>query len=116
MGYVLLEAMALNIPIVSTTTIGAKEVLGNDFPGLINLFPEMKNNQKANTELDYKPLEKNTEILAEKLVQVINNPLGFTQKLSDEYSVDIVANKFETLTQIDVTEQINNQRTHVTTV
>ena len=116
MGYVLLEAMALNIPIVSTTTIGAKEVLGNDFPGLVNLFPVMKNNQKDNTDLVNESLQQATEILAEKLIQVINNPLEFTKKLSDEYSVDIVANKFETLTQIDVTEQINNQRTHVTTV
>ncbi|MCW3171846.1 glycosyltransferase [Shewanella subflava] len=116
MGYVLLEAMALTIPIVSTTTIGAKEVLGNDFAGLVNLFPNLENTQSLKTAYVKQPSPQNTAILADKLIQVINNPQRFIKKLSDEYSVDIIADKFATLTQVDATERVHNQPEYLTTI
>lgn len=116
MGYVLLEAMALNIPIVATTTVGAKELLGDDFPGLVDLFPDLKNKSSLQTASVNDSSLKTTQILADKLIQVINNPQGFTKKLPDEYRVDIVADKFETLTQIDATERTNIPPEYLTTV
>jgi len=115
MGYVLLEAMALNIPIVATTTVGAKELLGDDFPGLVDLFPDLKNKSSLQTASVNDSSLKTTQILADKLIQVINNPQGFTKKLPDEYRVDIVADKFETLTQIDATERTNIPPEYLTT-
>ena len=73
MGYVLLEAISLNLPIISTCTNGAREVLGEDFIGLV----------------------KTGESISEKVLMALRNPEKFKLELSDEYEAKPVAIKFE---------------------
>jgi glycosyltransferase involved in cell wall biosynthesis len=73
MGYVLLEAMELGIPIVSTDVQGPKEVLGDDFPGLV----------------------KAGECLSSRICEAIENPTKFIKTLPNRYCVEKVADEFE---------------------
>ncbi len=73
MGYVLLEAMTLNIPIVSTDTIGALEVLGTDFPGIV----------------------RDGESLAERINDALANPEKYRKTLPQEYQLEFAVDKFQ---------------------
>lgn len=73
MGYVLLEAMALNIPIVATTTVGTREVLGHEFPGLV----------------------VDSESLSERISQAISSPEQFIKQLPSRYDHKNVVDEFE---------------------
>ncbi|MGS0826107.1 glycosyltransferase [Shewanella sp. 0m-8] len=74
MGYVLLEAMTLNIPIVSTDTIGAIEVLGADFPGIV----------------------REGESLAERINHALTYPEQYRKSLPEEYQLKYAVDKFQT--------------------
>ncbi|MBT1446139.1 glycosyltransferase [Shewanella sp. JM162201] len=73
MGYVLLEAMALNIPMVSTATLGGCEVLGKEFPGLVN----------------------DESQLGEVIAHALANPQSFTKPLPEHYATAAVTDAFE---------------------
>lgn len=73
MGYVLLEAMTLNIPIVSTDTIGALEVLGDDFPGIV----------------------REGESLSDRINHALTYPEQYQKPLPDEYRLNYVVDKFQ---------------------
>lgn len=73
MGYVLLEAMTLNIPMVSTVTTGAKEVLGSSFAGLV------EDNNK----------------LGDAIAAALQTPALFRMPLPEGYDAEAVADAFE---------------------
>ncbi|QIJ04540.1 glycosyltransferase [Shewanella chilikensis] len=73
MGYVLLEAMALRIPIVATEAVGPLEVLGEDFAGLV----------------------KEGEDLGIRIEDALNHPERFIKELPSKYNKDEVVEKFE---------------------
>lgn len=77
MGYVLLEAMALDIPMVSTATTGGKEVLGNSFPGLV----------QCNAQL------------GSTIAAALASPQRFKKSLPADYDVDAVTDAFEHLVE-----------------
>lgn len=75
MGYVLLEAMALGIPIVSTDVAGPREVLGEEFPGLV----------------------KQGENLGERIAEALDNPELFILPVPIRYQPESIAEQFEEL-------------------
>ncbi|WP_318511998.1 glycosyltransferase [Photobacterium leiognathi] len=77
MGYVLLEAMVLNIPIVSTNKQGPYEVLGNEFLGLV----------------------ADNENLSHTIIKAINNPKLYKKKLPTRYNKEKVCDEFELFTK-----------------
>lgn len=76
MGYVLLEAMTLNTPIVSTDEQGPKEVLGENFIGLVS----------------------KGESLSKKIIMALKHPNDYKAELPSEYEPQTVADRFENFT------------------
>ena len=80
---VILEAMASGLPVVATSTNGAKEILGADYPGLV-------------------PID-DPDSLAKKICQVISDNnmrerlINFCLKKSQDFSLPTVMRKWETL-------------------
>lgn len=73
MGYVLLEAMTLNIPIVTTDTIGAIEVLGEDFPGIV----------------------REGESLTDRINHALSHPEKYIKPLTAEYQLEQVVDQIQ---------------------
>lgn len=73
MGYVLLEAMTLKIPIVSTDTLGAIEVLGESFPGIV----------------------RKGESLTERINHALSYPEQYIKQLPQEYQLEQVVDQIQ---------------------
>ncbi|MCG9723582.1 glycosyltransferase [Shewanella sp. Isolate7] len=72
MGYVLLEAMALGIPIIASDTVGAREVLGDTFPGITY-----------------------DSALGSSIADAIRQPEKYTKSVPKTYSITQVTDLFE---------------------
>lgn len=99
MGYVLLEAMSLNIPIIASDTVGAKELLGKDFCGIVPMVEEFeKQKQLSSNAL----LEKNNQTLGaaltNKIVEALKTPDLFLKPVPKIYLKENVVDSFIKLT------------------